>query len=78
VTDDEVWTDVWVWEKGHRMKLFDTEEAARSWLEAQDPTHPGALSKRKQSPLRPAGSADKYGVPRLPERPNVLVFKEPE
>jgi hypothetical protein len=52
---------VWVYENGDEFKSFGSEQEAKAWLEINDPN--GVAIKEVWSELRPAGSADRYGVP---------------
>ena len=62
---------VWIYESGDVVKSFDSEDEARAWFKENDPE--GVAFKHELSELRPAGSADRYGVPRatesMPARP---------
>jgi hypothetical protein len=51
----------WLYESGEVCKTFDTEEQAQEWFKKNDPE--GVAFLVDVSELRPAGSADQYGVP---------------
>jgi hypothetical protein len=44
------------------LKFFNTDHEARAWFKEND--QEGVAFKCQLGPLRPAGSADQYGVPR--------------
>jgi hypothetical protein len=52
---------VWVYEEGDVVKIFDTADEARAWFEKNNPE--GVAFEHELGLLRPAGSADQYGVP---------------
>jgi hypothetical protein len=56
---------VWIYEAGNTFKTFDTEDEARAWFKEHDPE--GVAFKHELSELRPAGTADLYGVPKAAE-----------
>jgi hypothetical protein len=62
MTTEDPGKTVWIYEEGNVLKIFDTDDEARAWLEDNNPE--GVAFKRELGPLRPAGSADQYGVPR--------------
>ena len=52
---------VWIYEEGDVLKVFDTADEARAWFEKNNPE--GVAFEHDLGPLRPAASADQYGVP---------------
>jgi hypothetical protein len=56
---------VWIYEEGEVLKIFDTEDEARAWFKDNDPE--GVAFQHELELSIPAGSADKYGVPRAAE-----------
>ncbi|RZN21949.1 hypothetical protein [Bradyrhizobium sp. Leo121] len=56
---------VWIYDNGEIFKRFDSEDEAQAWFAIHDPE--GVAFKHELSDLRPAGSADQYGVPRADE-----------
>ncbi|RZN14774.1 hypothetical protein [Bradyrhizobium sp. Leo121] len=59
-------TIVWIYEGRDTFKKFDTEDEAQAWLKENDPEGV-AIEHQIGEPL-PAGSADRYGVPKADER----------
>jgi hypothetical protein len=66
-------TTVWIYQKADTLRLFDSEEDAREWLAANDPQ--GEAIEHHVSGLRPAGSADRYGVHRAIEGSYLRLVK---
>jgi hypothetical protein len=66
-------TNVWIYEEGDTLHFFDSELEARARLKQNDPQ--GVATEHQLGELRPAGSADRYGVPRATERPHLRVVK---
>jgi hypothetical protein len=65
---------VWIYKKDDMLMVFETEPEARLWLALNDPT--GVVTEQSVGLLRPADSADRYGVPRATEtRPRLRVVK---
>jgi hypothetical protein len=58
---------VWIYEKADTLMEFASEAEARAWLKANDPE--GAAVECHLGEWRPAGTADRYRVPRATERP---------
>jgi hypothetical protein len=56
---------VWIYEQGDVLKTFDTDDEARAWFKEHDPE--GVAFKHDLEHLIPAGSADRYGVPKAEE-----------
>jgi hypothetical protein len=54
-----------VYENGREFKSFDSEQEVKAWLEINDSN--GVVIKEVWSELRPAGSADRHGVPMASE-----------
>jgi hypothetical protein len=59
---------VWIYEKAE----FASEAEARAWLKANDPG--GEAVECEMGEWRPAGTADRYGVPRATERPGLRML----
>jgi hypothetical protein len=66
-------TSVWIYEKNDTLHFFDSELEAQAWLKQNDPQ--GVTTGHQPGELRPAGGADRYGVPRATERPHLRVVK---
>jgi hypothetical protein len=67
-------TSVWIYEKNDTLHFFDSElEAPQAWLKQNDPQ--GVTTGHQPDELRPAGGADRYGVPKATERPHLRVVK---
>jgi hypothetical protein len=65
---------VWVYEKGDILTVFETEPEARLWLALNDPS--GVVTEQNVGLLRPADSADRYGVPRATQtQPRLRLVK---
>jgi hypothetical protein len=63
-----------VYEVGNTLIEFDSESEARAWLRANDPG--GEVLECQLREWRPAGTADRFGVPRATERaPHLRVVK---
>jgi hypothetical protein len=57
---------VWIYEEGRDAEhMFDSEEEAQAWFKKHDPE--GVAFEYDVSELRPAGTADKYGIPKAQE-----------
>jgi hypothetical protein len=52
---------IWYCENGDQFEMFKSEDEGHAWIDKNDPE--GVLWKGKRSALRPAGTADQYGVP---------------
>jgi hypothetical protein len=55
----------WIYESSDVFKTFDSADEANAWLAIHDPE--GVAIEYELSELRPAGSADCYGVPMAEE-----------
>jgi hypothetical protein len=64
---------VWIYEKADTLMEFASEAEARVWLKANDPN--GVAVECQMGEWRPAGTADRFGVPRATERPGLRVVK---
>lgn len=61
MTEKAMTKPIWIYEAGDTFKTFDSEDEAQAWFDQHDPE--GVAFKQEASELRPAGSADRYGVP---------------
>jgi hypothetical protein len=57
---------VWIYEEGSDTeRRFDSADEAQAWFDKHDPE--GVAFEHQLSDLRPAGSADRHGVPKATE-----------
>jgi hypothetical protein len=65
---------VWIYEEADTLKEFASEAEARTWLKVND-RNGAAVECQMGEWRRPAGTADRFGVPRATERPGLRVVK---
>jgi hypothetical protein len=56
---------VWIYERGETLKVFASADDANAWFKENDPE--GVAFEHQVIQVIPAGSADKFGVPRATE-----------
>lgn len=56
---------VWIYERGETLKVFTSDDDARAWFKENDSE--GVAFEHEVIQVIPAGSADKYGVPKATE-----------